>query len=402
MADVCLATDTDRSHRMFDLLAVAQETKIDTKVLLALCDRVVTEWRDWGKILQVETKALPPFAELAEGAKAADSVTFVGSDDGAARLSIVVVDDEPAVLHTLTKYLSGAGHTVYPAKNGQEALRIVVERSPQLVITDWQMPGMDGIALTKALRQTKMGRQLYIIMFGGSADEDAQIRAFEAGADDYMVKSTRPTLVDARLRACSRVVQLQGEIRKDKEDVRRYMKDLSIANRKLQAAALTDPLTGLYNRRFCLERLEQEWAESVQTGKSLACLLIDIDHFKRVNDTYGHDVGDHVLVSTAGVLQAKLRASDVACRLGGEEFLVIGSSMDRETALACAERLRADVEAQTIKIASTSLRVTLSIGVSLRKPTMTASAELIKNADEAVYVAKANGRNQVRLGALAC
>jgi two-component system, cell cycle response regulator len=413
MADVCLATEAERSHRMFDLLAVAQETKIETKVLLALCDRVVAEWRDWGKILQVETKALPPFEELAESAKAAakaaekvqladSTANSAVSASAAARLSIVVVDDEPAALQTLTKYLASAGHTVYPAKSGQEALGLVVERNPQLVITDWQMPGMDGIALTKALRQTKMGRQLYIIMLGGSADEDAQIRAFEAGADDYIVKSTRPKLVDVRLGACARVVSLQEEMRRDKEDLHRYMKDLGVANRKLQNAALTDPLTGLYNRRFCLERLEQEWAESVQTGKSLACLLIDIDHFKRVNDTYGHDVGDHVLVSTAGVLQAKLRSSDVACRLGGEEFLVIGSSMDRETALACAERLRADVEAQTIRIANAHLRVTLSIGVSLRRPTMAASAELIKSADEAVYLAKANGRNQVRIGTLAC
>jgi two-component system, cell cycle response regulator len=404
MADVCLASDVDRSYRMFDLLAVAQETKIDTKILLALCDRVVTEWRDWGKILQVETKALPPFSELAESAKAAkQKEELVDSGVGAApRLSIVVVDDEAAPLQTLTKYLTGAGHAVYPAKSGQEALQVVVERNPQLVITDWQMPGMDGIALTRALRQTKMGRQLYIIMRGGNADEESQIRAFEAGADDYMLKSSRPLLVDARLRGCARVVQLQEETRRDKEELRKYMKDLGIANRMLQTAALTDPLTGLYNRRFCLERLEQEWAESVQTGKSLACLLIDIDHFKRVNDTYGHDVGDHVLVSTAGVLQAKLRGSDVACRLGGEEFLVIGSNMDRENALACAERLRADVEAQTIKIANAQLRVTLSIGVSLRKPSMAASAELIKSADEAVYVAKANGRNQVRLGAVPC
>jgi diguanylate cyclase (GGDEF)-like protein len=407
MADVCLASDADRPHRMFDLLAVAKETKIETKVLLAICDRVVAEWRDWGKILQVETKALPPFAELAEKARAAEKAAEKASlggpgDEAAPQLDIVAVDDDAAALQTLTRYLAAAGHTVYPAKNGQEALRLVVERNPQLVLTDWQMPGMDGLALTKALRQTKMGRQLYIILLGGSSDEDAQIRAFEAGADDYLVKSTRQTLIDARLRACTRVVQLQDEIRRDKEDVRRYMKDLGVANRKLQTAALTDPLTGLYNRRFCLERLEQEWVQSVQTGNALACLLIDIDHFKRVNDTFGHDVGDHVLVSTAGVLQAKLRASDVACRIGGEEFLVIGSPMDRETALACAERLRADVEAQTIKIAGSQLRITLSIGVSLRKPTMAASAELIKTADEAVYAAKANGRNQVRIGALAC
>jgi diguanylate cyclase (GGDEF)-like protein len=401
MADVCLASDEDRPHRMFHLLAVAQEIGIDRKVLLGLCDRVVSEWRDWGKILRVETKTLPPFEELAENAKPPELLTDSGFGSSA-RLDIVCVDDDPAALQALAKYLTGAGHTVYPAKSGQEALSVVVERNPQLVLTDLQMPGMDGFALTKALRKTKMGRQLYIIALGSSADEETQIRAFQAGADDCMIKSTRPTLIDARLRGCGRVVLLQEEIRKDKEDLRRYMQELGIANRKLQTAAHTDPLTGLYNRRFCLERLEHAWKESIERNDPLACLLIDVDHFKTVNDTYGHDVGDRVLVATAGVLQAKLRASDVACRIGGEEFLVIGSDMDRETAMACAERLRADVEAQKIRLPCGNVNVTLSIGVSLRRPTMKGSADLIKNADEAVYVAKANGRNQVRLGTVAC
>jgi PleD family two-component response regulator len=303
MADVCLAKEEERPHRMFDLLAVTQEAGIEQKVLLGLCDRVVAEWRDWGKILQVETKALPPFAELADNAS--PPMQMVESGDGCAtRLSIVCVDDDPASLQSLVKYLSGAGHTVFQAASGEEALRFVVEENPQLVLTDLQMPGMDGIALTKALRKTKMGRQLYIITLGASADEETQIRAFQAGADDYMIKSSRPTLVDARLRACGRVVLLQEEIRKDKDDLRRYMKELGIANRKLQTAAHTDPLTGLYNRRFCLERLEQAWKESIERNNPLACLLIDIDHFKKVNDTFGHDVGDHVLVSSDGVLQA--------------------------------------------------------------------------------------------------
>src|SRR5581483_6441272 len=176
-------------------------------------------------------------------------------------------------LRLLTRHLKKAGHAVHGAPDGAEALRQVLEVNPQLVITDWVMPGMDGTALVKALRQTKMGRQLYVIMLTCSEEDETQVEAFEAGADDYVVKPFRPRLLGARLRACARVVRLQEEVRRDKEELRRRMAELGVANRKLQQAALTDALTGLYNRRYALERLDQEWAASGRNGLPLACLI---------------------------------------------------------------------------------------------------------------------------------
>jgi diguanylate cyclase (GGDEF)-like protein len=173
--------------------------------------------------------------------------------------------------------------------------------------------------------------------------------------------------------------------------------ELGVANRKLQQAALTDALTGLYNRRYALDRLDREWAIATRSGQPLACLVIDIDHFKRVNDTYGHDVGDLVLLATAKVLCDSLRQSDVVCRLGGEEFVVIGPGMDWERAALCAERLRAATERNVLAVAGGKLHVTLSIGAAVRTARTQGPACLLKAADETTYAAKQGGRNRVCL-----
>ncbi|HKI37964.1 MAG TPA: diguanylate cyclase [Gemmataceae bacterium] len=405
MAAVCVAGDEGRAPRVLGLFAASEEVGIAADELIELCDHVVAEWQDWGRILQVETQEVPPFAELAGRAReasdapAVEAVPVVVIGEAGGPLSIVVADDNPVELLLLSDYLRTAGHNVHPARDGAEALRLVLEVNPQMVITDWVMPEMDGAALVKALRQTKMGRQFYVIMLTGSQGEDAQVEAFAAGADDYMVKPFSPKLLAARLRACARLVRLQEETRRDKEELRRCMAELGVANRKLQQAALTDALTGLYNRRYALERLEQEWAGVTRSGQPLACMVLDIDHFKRVNDSHGHDVGDRVLEATAKVLRRALRQSDVVCRLGGEEFIVIGSGMDRNSARVCAERLRSQAEGQVIEVAGAALRVTLSIGVAVRTADTASPTELLKAADQAMYAAKQGGRNRVFVAA---
>jgi diguanylate cyclase (GGDEF)-like protein len=396
VAALCVAPDGERAAAVLGLFACCEQIGLPAAELTGLCDRVVAEWRDWGRLLQVTTRPLPPFAELAGRARAYAAGEDVGGGSADEPLSVVVVDDDPVELRLLTTHLKKAGHAVRAAPDGAEALRLVLEVNPQLIITDWVMPGMDGTALVKALRQTKMGRQFYIIMLTGSEQDDTQVEAFEAGADDYVVKPFRPRLLAARLRACARVVRLQEEVRRDKEELRRCMAELSVANRKLQQAALTDALTGLYNRRYALDRLDQEWAAADRNGRPLACMILDIDYFKRFNDTYGHDVGDRVLRETAGALRDALRQSDVVCRLGGEEFVVIGPGMNLEMARRCGERLRAAAEAQGIATADGVLRVTLSIGVAVRTEQTRSPAELLKAADQAAYAAKQGGRNQVR------
>ncbi|HZT79846.1 MAG TPA: HDOD domain-containing protein, partial [Gemmataceae bacterium] len=349
MAAVCVADGEGRAARVPDLFAAGEQIGIPTTELIGLCDRVAGEWQEWGHILQVDTRAVPPFAALAERARGVKDLADDEPADDAADdepLTIVVVDDDAVALRLLTAHLKKAGHSVHGAGGGEEGLRLVLEVNPQLVITDGMMPGLDGTAVVKALRQTKVGRQFYIIMLTGHDDDEAQVKAFEAGADDYVVKPFCPRLLAARLRACARVVRLQEEVRRDKEELRRCMAELGVANRRLQQAALTDALTGLYNRRYALDRLDREWHEAVRSGRPLAVMVVDIDHFKRVNDTHGHDVGDRVLQATANVLRASLRQSDVVCRMGGEEFLIIGPGMDREAALVCGERLRANAAAQ--------------------------------------------------------
>jgi diguanylate cyclase (GGDEF)-like protein len=402
MAAVCSAGEEGRAARAIDLFAAGEEIGLPGPILIDMSDRVVAEWQEWGGILQVATCPVPSFAELAQRARRAKEA---GSDDVQAGederpLNIVVVDDDAVQLRMLSRHLEKSGHTVRAVADGAEALRLALGVNPHMVITDWQMPGLDGTALVKSLRQTRLGRQLYIIMLTGSADDDAQVAAFEAGADDFVVKPFCPRLLAARLHACSRVVRLQDEVRREREELRRCMADLGVANRKLQTAALTDALTGLYNRRYALERLDQEWARTSRSGQPLGCLMVDLDHFKRVNDTHGHDVGDRVLQLTAQVLRGGLRVYDTVCRLGGEEFVVIGPGMDSTTAVTCAERLRARVEAQRIEVPNGTLRVTMSVGVAVRQVAMRSPAELIKSADEAVYAAKAGGRNQVRLAAV--
>lgn len=405
MAAVCVADAAERPARVRELLADGAAMTVAGPELLAWCDRAVAEWQEWGRLLQVETRAVPPFAELAERAQTGDGRP-AGADGadadgpGDEPLNVVVADDDLVVRHMLMEFLASAGHTARAAADGAEALRLVLEVHPHLVITDWQMPHMNGAGLVKALRQTKLGRQLYIILLTGSEEDDTQVEAFEAGADDYVVKPFHPRILAARLRACARVVRLQEEVRRDKEELRHCMAELGVANRKLQEAARTDALTGLYNRRYALDYLGRAWDGATLSGDPLACLLIDLDHFKRVNDTHGHDVGDRVLRETADVLRGKLRSTEVVCRLGGEEFLVIGPGLDRDTAAACAERLRAAVAGQVIETPAGPLGVTLSIGVAVRTADTPSPEKLLKAADEAVYAAKEGGRNRVCLAAV--
>jgi diguanylate cyclase (GGDEF)-like protein len=159
--------------------------------------------------------------------------------------------------------------------------------------------------------------------------------------------------------------------------------------------ALTDALTGFPNRRYAMERFAQEWAASGRTGRPLSCMMIDVDAFKTINDTYGHDVGDSVLKQTAAALKSALRTPDVVSRIGGDEFLVICPDTDLAAALQCGERVRQAVAALSVKAGSLQLKLGISVGVAVRVPAMSDVEALIKVADQGVYLAKQGGRNRV-------
>jgi two-component system, cell cycle response regulator len=213
--------------------------------------------------------------------------------------------------------------------------------------------------------------------------------------DDFMHKPLRPRVLTARLRAGQRIIKLQQEIERDREEIRHFAAELAVTNRRLQEVALTDVLTGVPNRRFAMERIHQEWAAANRSGRPLSCLVVDLDGFKQVNDRYGHDVGDSFLRQMAAALKKGLRVQDVICRTGGDEFLVLCPDTGLQAALVCAERARRSVEGIPVVVGQMLLKGSVSIGVACNEAAMSDADALIKRADQGLYLAKERGRNRV-------
>ena len=408
--------------------ALAPELALDRDALLALCDAVLPEWSRWGAVLGVDSVPASGFEQVAleldrrgglggapagevsgaalEGGDDEDASVFqpeldlpVQVLDGAAEdaegLRVLLVDDDTQMLRLIAHHLRREGFEVLTAEASEEGLACALEQQPQILITDWMMPGMSGLELTRTLRRSAFGAKMYMIVVTARGEDEQIVEAFEAGADDYVVKPFNPKVLLSRVRAAQRMIQLRERVEESERGRLRQVAELGIVTRKLRAAALTDALTELPNRRYAMKRLKQEWEAAARSGRPLSVIMCDIDHFKSVNDEHGHDVGDVVLKEVANALQARGRASDVLCRIGGEEFLVINVATDLETSAMAAERLRAAVAKRVIRQGSFHRSVTLSLGVAQMAPGMRSVDDLIKAADEALYVAKEAGRNRV-------
>jgi diguanylate cyclase (GGDEF)-like protein len=328
-------------------------------------------------------------------------------DDDPAR--VLIVDDDAAAATVLGRHLREAGYGVRATRNGAEALRLLINEDISIVVTDWVMPDMDGLELCRVIRAHEGIPFAYVIIMSASRTSDDQlVEAFGAGADDFVRKPYSVKEVLARIRAGERIMKLQRELRSRNREVHRYNAELEVAYRKLAAAnrelnrmATTDELTGLLNRREAMIRLEDCWAASERHGDSLACIVLDIDHFKHCNDAHGHGVGDAVLKSTAAVLHDVGRRGEPVCRIGGEEFLVICPQSTEAMVAKGAERLRRAVEDHAITCGQLTVRVTISAGVAERNSTMNSPDDLLRAADAALYAAKDAGRNVVRLASAA-
>jgi diguanylate cyclase (GGDEF)-like protein len=394
---MCVSSEENRESMLPGLYVRARELDILADDLIALANQVVSGWQEWSVILEVKVPAGFSFTDLQERANhaarpAAPALSMLCLPEA---LRILLVGADMAERLRLEQQLSAAGHVVVSAGNGQEALAHVLDMAPQLVITECELPVMDGLAFCRSLRLSKIGRQVYVIALGTEKGEQGQLDAITAGADDYLVKPLTIETLAARLRAAQRVVQLQQEVYRDREEIHRYAAELETANSRLQQAAQTDSLTGLYNRRHLMEQLSQLWEESRQTNLPLGFLMADLDDFKRVNDTQGHDVGDLFLQETAAVLWGAARRTDVVCRFGGEEFAVLCPNTALAGAELFAERLRARIENHVVLTKGKSLRVTLSVGVACKHGGMNVADDLLRAADQALYAAKQAGRNCV-------
>ena len=391
IADLLLSGNDAAAH-----WPAAREAMIELGTTREDCQRALDDiaacWREWGQILRV-----PADFHLLAG----DLERTPASETEASgpRLRVLVVDDEPTSLHLVKALLERSGHEVVTARNGQEALAIALAEPPQMVVTDWLMPGMDGLELCKRLRSTEAGQDFYILILTGQNEEQRIVEAFEAGADDHVAKPVNPKLLLARIRPGIRVIRLQEHLRGEVREKEAANQRLAIEKRRLKLASDTDPLTELPNRRYAMKRLEKEWATSQRSKLPLSVILLDIDNFKQVNDTFGHDVGDRVLCATARAISRVLRTSDTCARVGGEEFLVICPGTHLDGIGQLAERIRLTVEGSEVPDpAFTQRRVTASLGVACSTSARIDSIDtLLKVADEGVYRAKRMGRNRVAL-----
>jgi len=308
---------------------------------------------------------------------------------------VVLVDDDPIVQQAIRVQLEAHGMHVVVADTGPEGYERIREIRPGLCIVDWMLPGMDGLDLVREVRRDSATRGVYVIMLT-ARNSPAELReAFEAGVDDFLGKSPNTGEFTSRLRAAMRIIELQQELKQQFEEVSNLNSQLVELNCQLQAMATTDALTGLSNRRDTLEKLGYLWQQWTRHRAPLCVAFVDIDHFKRINDTHGHDAGDDVLRHFAGLLSDDRRVTEVIGRYGGEEFVLGMPLQTLHQAVTAMERLREHVQFRPILASAGDVPVTVSIGVAQSAEWMTSLDDLVRAADKALYTAKRTGRNRV-------
>jgi diguanylate cyclase (GGDEF)-like protein len=299
---------------------------------------------------------------------------------------ILIIDDSPDDRETYRRFLAQDQEEAYSfaeAETAEEGMQLCRSFQPDCVLLDYKLPEADGLTLLRSYEDDQAQPPFAVVMLTGQGDEAVAVAALKTGAQDYLIKSR---LNPAGLQQA--VHQAIDKVRQRRQQAARQ--------EELERQVITDSLTGLLNRRYFLERLDQEIARGRRYESVLSLLMIDVDQFKRVNDTYGHLVGDHVLVQVGKVLRSCLRSSDLAARYGGEEFCVLAANTDLEGGRTFAERIRHMVASQQIPSPDqTTFSITCSIGVAEAGAAAVSVLELVGRADEALYRAKQQGRNRV-------
>lgn len=390
LAELCFIQGDERRAGFQDLLPLARELEIADGNLAVIGDQMLSEWMEWSKLLEIAVREVTPFTEIDRPARTeADPVGDYR------KLAVLVIDDDTAAAERLKLLLQAGGHQVDIAQGGHDGLVEVLDRQPQLICVNLVADRDRGLELIRTLRQTELGRSVYIMVLTRPDDDERLTLALDSGADDYLDKPVAPKMLDARLRAGRRMIREQQLLRLEQETLRRRLLELAITTQHAREAALTDVLTGLYNRRHAIDRLKQEWGEAERGMRPLAVLMLDIDYFKAVNDCHGHDAGDDALRQVADTLRAVSRMSDVVCRYGGEEFLVIAPDTSLDGAVLLAERMRSAVAQRQLMLATQAVKLTVSLGVAVKGERIGSAERLLKAADEALYRAKQYGRNRV-------
>ena len=294
-------------------------------------------------------------------------------------MKILIADDDPCSLLYLRSALEDWGYEVVTAADGTTANELLQQiDAPKLAILDWMMPGMDGTEICRVLRNPPSDHYTYVIMLTARSEVEFIVEAMNAGADDFLSKPFNMEELQVRLRAGTRIIDLQQELRQK---------------------ATFDALTGIYNRGAIIDIFDREVARHQRDKNPLAIIFADIDHFKKINDRYGHLAGDAVLCEVTGRMASALRSYDSIGRYGGEEILLILPACAVQAATEVAERVRNKISASAIETEFGAIASSISIGVTILAPDEEITRKsLLQRADEALYRAKKNGRDRVEVG----
>lgn len=299
-------------------------------------------------------------------------------------MKILIAEDDPVSSKILEQNLSDWGYEVILAKSGEDAWQRFTETGFRMAILDWMMPGMNGVELCQKIRRRRKSRYTYIILLSAKDRKQDIIAGLSSGADDYMTKPVNFLELKARLQTGRRIVDLEDKL-------------LCVQN-QLKDMASRDSLTKVWNRVEITRFLREEIGRGARENKSTGVIMLDIDHFKNINDLYGHAVGDRALQRVVSQLKRKVRKSDKIGRYGGDEFIVILPGCPSNQIVAVAERIRSSIARRAIKTPSDSIALTISAGCASCEPRNPLPAEhLIKEADRALLEAKRQGRNCVSI-----
>jgi diguanylate cyclase (GGDEF)-like protein len=306
-------------------------------------------------------------------------------DKAAANYQILVVDDSAVSRKLVEHALEESGYSLLFAKSGQEGLDMFRQHSPSIVLTDWMMPDLSGLEVCERIRGDAQREYTYIIVLSSKAEKDHVVKGLAAGADDYLTKPFDPSELLARIGVGCRTVELHREI--------------DAKNRLLEEMAHTDSLTGLPNRRAIEDWAARQLRGAARHGFPLWVVQADLDSFKNINDSYGHDAGDAVLRRFAEILKGNTRASDICGRMGGDEFFLVITHVASEYILSTINRMREEWAGCEFEFGEARVSITASFGIAgfcgHDAPPFQA---LVQQADKALYAAKHAGGNQVEIG----
>lgn len=306
-----------------------------------------------------------------------------GMESASPEIKVLVADDSPIYRKLVEQSLSQENYSVLFATHGKQALDLFNEHHPAIVITDWSMPDISGPELCSRIRGDASEFHAHLILLTSNTEKEQVIEGLAAGADDYLTKPFHPGELLARVRVGCRITELNRQVQ--------------AKNRQLEELALTDPLTGLPNRRAVDVWVSRQMNAAARHDFPMWVVLADLDHFKRINDTYGHDAGDIVLQGFAEVLKKNTRSSNICARLGGEEFLIVITHVEtRDNVTIAVERIRRQFAEMKFTFRGETVTCTASFGVAgFRGAPPPGFNQLTGRADQALYAAKNKGRNRM-------